>query len=377
MKSHIKLGRIAGVELGLHYSWILIAVLITVSLGARFSATNPHWSRAMIWGIAILTGALFFVSLFAHELAHAMVAKARGLPIHRITLFFLGGMAQIEREASDPNTEFWMAIAGPAASVAFGGLCLGLARAFFGWQWWQTPLEPGAAVLVWLGYINLVLAAFNMIPGFPMDGGRVLRAIIWWITRNGERATSIAAHIGQGVGYLFIAWGIFRVLAGAGVNGFWIALIGWFLIQAAGSTLTQTRMAAMLRGVTVGDVMSRSCVPVDGATDVQTLAQAHIAHGQRCLLVYDRGRLAGVISDSDLRHLPRGRWAETPASRVARPLAQVPSTAAEAPAWDALERMARESAPELLVVSGGYLRGIVSQNDILQFLQLHSELRAA
>ncbi len=226
MKSHIKLGRIAGVELGLHYSWLVIAALITFSLAARFRFTNPEWGTTIIWVSAVVTGILFFVGLFVHELSHAMVAKSRGLPIHRITLFFLGGVAQIEREAENPGTEFWMAIAGPIASIVLGILCLGVAHAVFGWQFWEMAQAPAAAILVWLGYINLVLAGFNLIPGFPMDGGRVLRAIIWWATGNGDKAMNIAARVGQFVGWLFVVWGIFRVFTGEGLGALWIALIG-------------------------------------------------------------------------------------------------------------------------------------------------------
>jgi Zn-dependent protease/CBS domain-containing protein len=377
MKSNLKLARIAGVELRLHYSWIAIAVLITLSLGARFHSTNPAWSSVTIWGISLVTGALFFVSLFAHELAHALVAKARGLPIHRITLFFLGGMAQIEREAADATTEFWMAIAGPLASVGAGVVCLGLARAFFAWHWPELPQHPAAAVLVWLGYINLVLAAFNLIPGYPMDGGRVLRAALWRITGDGDKATRIAARVGQGVGWLFILWGMYRVLGGDGFGALWIALIGWFLLQAAGATLLQNRTASLLHGVIVADVMSRSCAPVDGATDVQTLVTTRVAHGQRCFLVYDGGRIAGMVTAADLRRVDKSRWRETPLWRVAQPLEQIPSVTPQTPAMETLERMNRDSNSDLLVVGDGYLHGVVSRSDILRFLETQAELRAA
>ena len=209
MKSQIKLATVFGVELGLHYSWFIIALLITFSLAAQFHATNAGWGNGTIWAAAILTGILFFACLFAHELSHALVAKARGIPIHKITLFLLGGMAQIEGEPSRPSTEFWMGIIGPITSGVIGLILLAIATAF-AWRPGATPGTPGLAILVWLGYINLALGAFNMIPGFPLDGGRVLRSIIWGITKDARRSTQIAARVGQIVAVLFIAYGVFN-----------------------------------------------------------------------------------------------------------------------------------------------------------------------
>jgi len=366
------------VELGLHYSWLVIAALITVSLGMRFRFTNPDWSTAVVWVSAVITGILFFACLFAHELAHAMVAKSRGLPIHRITLFLLGGMAQIEREAEDASTEFWVAIAGPAASVAVGFLCFAMAHWFFGWQAWTAPLVPGAAILVWLGYINLLLAAFNLIPGFPMDGGRVLRAIVWWITGNGDKATTIAVRVGQVVGWLFIMWGVFRLFTGFGIGGLWLALIGWFIIQAAAGTLMQTRVKSALGGMKVEDVMWRDCARVDADLDVQSFVSSELMRGQqRCFLVLDRGLVAGLISQADIRKLNRDLWPRTPLRTVMRPLSRVEKVAPEMPLVEALEHMGRDESSELLAVSNGHLQGVITRGAVLQVLQTMSGLKAA
>ncbi len=378
MKSHIKLGRVGGVELGLHYSWLIIAALITFSLVARFQVTNPNWSGATVWVSAIVTGMLFFVCLFAHELSHAMVAKSRGLPIRRITLFFLGGMAQIEREAEDPGTEFWMAIAGPIASVLLGIFCLGVARTLFGWQWDVNPASPPAAILVWLGYINLVLAAFNLIPGFPMDGGRVLRAVIWWITGNGPKATRAAAGVGQLVGWLFVVWGIFRLFTGGGIGALWIALIGWFLVQAASATLMQAKAASTLHGLTVQDVMTSDCARVDAAGSLQNLVSGRVARGEsRCFLAYEGGRLAGLVTLKDIRKIERERWPHTSIAQVMQRIEEVPSLAPGTPVEEALEKMGREDIGYLLVADHGAVRGLVSAAHILDVLRVRSELRAA
>src|SRR5882762_7515687 len=175
MKAQIKLFRIFGIQIGLHYSWLLIAVLIVLSLAGQFAATNPQWGANIIWFVAILTALLFFAAIVVHELSHAAVAKARGLPVRSITLFALGGVAQIEKEASDAKTEFWMGIAGPFTSLIIGAVCLGVAGAI-GWKPTTDHESPLAAMLGWLGVINIALAVFNMVPGFPLDGGRVLGA---------------------------------------------------------------------------------------------------------------------------------------------------------------------------------------------------------
>src|SRR6476469_2470225 len=194
MKAQVKLGRIAGISVGLHYSWFIIALLIALSLVQRFRAVAPQWSITLVWMAAVVTSLLFFATLLLHELAHSLLAKARGLRVRAITLFALGGVSQIETEAADAKSEFWIAIAGPITSVVIGLVAMGTA--------WLTvcqpssePVTPVISVLVWLGYINLMLAAFNMIPGYPLDGGRVLRAAIWWATGQADRATKIAARI--------------------------------------------------------------------------------------------------------------------------------------------------------------------------------------
>ena len=208
MQAQIKLGRIAGISVGLHYSWFIIAALITLSLSGHFHSVAPGWSDAVVWSAAMITGLLFFAALLAHEMAHSLVAKAYGLKVRSITLFALGGVSQIESEASDAKSEFWIAIVGPLSSLVIGFALLLVTR-LSGWQPGTDPATPVMAVVLWLGYINIMLAAFNMIPGYPLDGGRVLRALIWWITHNADRATRLAAQVGQAVAFMFYhAWAL-------------------------------------------------------------------------------------------------------------------------------------------------------------------------
>src|SRR5579864_2306122 len=212
MRSQIKLGRVFGIQIGLHYSWFIIAFLIAFSLEGQFRATNRDWSPLLVWGVAILTAVLFFLCLLAHELSHSLVAQAHKLPVREITLFALGGVSVIEKESPNAKSEFLIAIVGPLTSLALGGVMLVGARALGGGA---HSSSPGIAILFWLGTINISLGLFNMLPGFPLDGGRVLRAIVWWITGSMERATVIAARVGQAMAVIFIGGGIYEFFRGA------------------------------------------------------------------------------------------------------------------------------------------------------------------
>src|SRR5215468_5873343 len=183
MNAQVKLGRLAGISIGLHYSWFIIAFLIALSLAQHFRTVAPQWSSGSVWLAAIVTSILFFLALLLHELAHSLLAKARGLRVRAITLFALGGVSQIESEAPDAKSEFWIAIVGPATSLVIGAILLELARAA-GWSSTTRRMTPLTGVLGWLGYINVALAVFNLIPGYPLDGGRVLRAILWWFSKS-------------------------------------------------------------------------------------------------------------------------------------------------------------------------------------------------
>jgi Zn-dependent protease len=274
MKAQFKVGRIAGISIGLHYSWFLIAVLIALSLAQHFRAVAPQWSTTVVWMAAVVTGLLFFAALLLHELAHSLLAKARGLRVRAITLFALGGVSQIETEASDAKSEFWIAIAGPITSVAIGLVVLGTAW-LTGWQSGSEPTTPTVSVLVWLGYINIMLAAFNMIPGYPLDGGRVLRAIIWWITRNADRSTRLAAKVGQAVAFMFILSGLYRFFVGANFGGLWLAFIGWFLLDASRSSYVQVELMAGLRDRRVADIMDSDYATVEGHVSLQDFVDEH------------------------------------------------------------------------------------------------------
>jgi Zn-dependent protease len=374
MKAQIKLGRIFGVEIGLHYSWFLIALLITFSLAGHFQTNNPGWSDGLRWGVSIVTAILFFASIVVHELSHALVAKLRGLPVRSITLFALGGVAQIEKEAADAKTEFWMGIIGPITSFVIGVVCL-LITVAIGWTPPDFPQRPLPAMLMWLGLINIGLALFNMIPGFPLDGGRVLRGIIWWITGNAKRATTIAARVGQFIAFAMIVYGVLQFFRGTGFNGLWMVFIGWFLLSASRESYAQMVITEGLRGLRVGDVMSRDFPVVDANTNLQTFAEEHLTRtGRRFWVVTLNGQPEGIITPTEISTVERNRWPYTTVADVMRPLDATRTVNPNTPVTEALEVMAQQDLNQLPVVSDNGLAGLISRGHILQLIQTRAQL---
>jgi len=230
-------------------------------------------------------------------------------------------------------------------------------------------------MLVWLGYINLMLAAFNMIPGFPLDGGRILRAIIWWSTGDANRSTKIAARTGQVVALLFILLGIFRFFDGEGIGGLWIAFIGWFLMQAAGASYASVTLTAGLNGVRVSDVMSRDCIPVDGNMNVERFVEEHLLRsGRRCFVIEQGGEMVGLVTPHEVKDIDRPKWPFTTLYDIMRPIDQVHTVSPSTPVMEALETMGRDDVNQLPVVLDHHLEGVISRANVIQFLQTRAEL---
>ena len=371
MRSQIKLGSVFGIRIGLHYSWFLIALLIVFSLSARFHASNAAWGDGVILAMAVATAILFFVSLLLHELAHSLVATSNGLPVKEITLFALGGVSQIEKDPTSAKVEFWMALVGPLTSAAIGAICLTFARIIG-----DPSSDPWIAMLLWLGYINLTLAAFNLIPGYPLDGGRVLRALIWWKTGDAGRSTQLAARAGQLIAFAFIALGIVQYFGGAGIGGLWIAFIGWFLLQAARESYSRVGLAQALQGVRVGDIMTRDCPTVDGWLNVQNFVEQELLRtGQRCFMVVDQGEITGLVTPHEIKPIERAKWPFMTVHDIMRPLADLQSVTPDTPLTTALESMGRYDFNQLPVVSNGHLEGVLSRARVLNYLQTNAELR--
>jgi len=376
MHAQLKVGRVAGVPIAIHVSWLIIAVLLTLSLAAHFRATNGQWGAEAIWACAVLAALLFFASIVVHELSHAAVARSRGVPVKGITLFALGGIAQIEREAADAKTEFWMGIVGPITSLVIGATCLGFALVF-GWVPGVEPASPAVAVLKWLGYINVLLAAFNMIPGFPLDGGRVLRAALWWKQGNLLGATRTAARLGEMVALAFIVLGVVRFFLGAGMSGLWLAFIGWFLLNASRENYHQVEMTLALRGLTVGDLMARDCPAVDARTNLRVFVEDYVIRtGRRCFLVLeDEYNVIGLMTPDEVKAVHNRRWPFTTVEQVMRPLSELRGVPADTSASEALQLMLREDLRQLPVLREGRLEGVVSRGHVLNAAATRAELQ--
>jgi Zn-dependent protease len=376
MNATIRLGRWFGVPIGLHYSWFVIAVLITVSLVGAFHTQNPAWGSFMVWFTALAAALLFFVCIALHELAHAIVAQMGGLTVRGITLFALGGVAQISREASSPSWEFGIAVVGPIASAIIGLGCQ-IAAAALGWQADLPAPSPLAGLLGWLGYVNIALALFNLIPGFPLDGGRMLRAAIWAFSGDADRSTRVAAAIGQGIAFLLIAFGISSVLLRGNFGGLWLAFIGWFLLEAARANYVAAEIARRLRGVRVADLMTRNVAQVGANATVEDVVNAHLLDSMAPVFVVGRdGQPIAVVTQDEVSRMPRASRAQVTVDEIVRPLDETPVVDPDTPATTALEVMSREHVSQLPVVDHGHIEGVVAQSNILRRLQLEPALKA-
>jgi Zn-dependent protease/predicted transcriptional regulator len=375
MRSHITIGKVLGVPIALHVTWVLIAVLISVSLAVRFEAEHPGWSLAVVWSTAIITGLLFFAGLILHELAHAAAARASGVSTRSITLFAFGGLAHMPQEPPSPKAEFWTAVAGPLISLALGVLLLAVPLAT-GWMPGAVPSTPVMALLVWLGSINLVLAIFNLFPGYPLDGGRVLRSLVWAITGDRNRATKIAAAVGQVVAFVLIAYGLAGFFGGGGFGALWLGLIGWFLLMAAQQAYSEVDMRSGLTNVRVADVMSLDCESIDPRTTVSEFVEQYVLRtGRRCFVVQQDGTPSGLVTLHEIRNVDRERWPTMFVRDIMLPIDEVRTVGADAPVTQALDVMTTEDVAQLPVVTkAGDVAGTVSRNDVLRLLRTRAEV---
>jgi Zn-dependent protease len=368
-KQNISLGRILNIPIGLDYSWFLIFALITWSLAVSYFPTEfPNWPVAEYWVVGAVTAILFFASVLLHELGHSVIALRYKIPVRSITLFIFGGIAQIASEPPSATAEFWIAIAGPLVSFALAGLFAGLELITAG-------LAPILALAKYLAYINGVLGLFNLIPGFPLDGGRVFRAVVWGATHNFQRATRIAATVGRGIAFLFITWGVWQIFTGNLANGLWIAFIGWFLESAANAQLAQQYLHALLEGHTVAQAMGRNYALIPADLTLQQLADEHIlGSGRRFFVVEQGSQPIGLLTIANLNHVPRANWPVTTAAQAMTPVEQFHLLRSDTGLAQAFEEMNMEGINQLPVVSNGLVQGILSRESVLNFLRTLQEL---
>jgi Zn-dependent protease len=369
VRGAIRLGRIAGIDIGVHYTWLLAFVLITWSLASGYFPANfKHWSPITYWLTGILASILLFASVLTHELAHSIVAKSRGIPVRSIILFIFGGVSNIESEPDKPGDEFTMAGVGPLTSLALALIFWGLA-ALVGDR--QSPL---AAMLTYLALINAILAVFNILPGLPLDGGRVLRAIVWRVTGSLTRATNIAAMVGHILAWLLIIAGFFEFIGGSFLNGLWTTFIGWFLNTAAESSRGATILRQHLSGVKVRDVMNPNLEIVSPSMSVADLVrEIFLQHGRRVVAVGHESSLLGVVTPSDVRQLPQELWSQTSVERIMR-REPFPGVSIDEDLNVALKLLTEHNLDQLLVLENGQLRGLLGRGDIIHYLQISQEL---
>lgn len=391
MHSGIHIGRIFGINIYIDWSWIFIFLLVTWNLGAGvFPDLHPQWGTALVWGTAIIASLLFFASVLAHELAHSIVAKSQGIPVSNITLFLFGGVSNIQREPTSPTAEFVMAIVGPLTSLVLGVIFLflsgtmatGLSVLSGDPAGALAQLNPLSTLLLWLGPINILLGIFNLIPGFPLDGGRVLRSILWAITKNLQVATRWASWVGQVVAWLVIIAGISMIFGisipffGTGfISGLWLAFIGWFLNSAAVQSYRQLVIEDLLGGVSVTQLMRANTPTVTSSLPVSALVHDHImGTDERAFAVVDNDRLVGLVCIEDVRKAQRAQWDTTTVNQIMTPLSQLVIATQSEDASKALNDLAGRDVNQLPVVEGGRLVGMLRRSDIIRWLQLHSEL---
>lgn len=369
--SSLSLGRVMGIPIRLHPSWFIIFALVTVSLSWQyFPRAYPNWDKVLYWEVGLATSLLFFASVVAHELAHSWFSQRQGIPVRSITLFIFGGVARISREAPLPRQELAMAAAGPISSLVLAGL-FALVR------WLVGPYnEPIAALAAWLFNINVILAVFNLIPGFPLDGGRVLRAILWKTMGSYKRATRWASRVGQGVAYSFIVGGIgMAFITGNWFGGLWLAFIGWFLENVTTASYRQAMFREALRGLTVREVMAQDCIAVPQELTLNKIVEEHLLpSGRTCLLASDGHQLSGILTLRDIKAIPRDRWEATTLGQAATPIDRLRLARVDDDAVEILDRMDEADINQMPVVDAGNLIGIVTRDNLLRIIRARSEL---
>jgi Zn-dependent protease len=375
-KSGFRIGSILGIPIYLHASWLLIFALITYSLAMQFTQLHPQWSTTRHWTVGILTSLLFFASVLFHELSHSVVAMHYKIRVVSITLFIFGGVARIGREPSKAIQEFNIAIAGPLSSYF-------LCAFFFGLTLLSPYSDAIGALGLWLAQINFAVATFNLLPGFPLDGGRIFRAAVWGITKDFTRATRIASISGQLVAYGMIlvgAW--FAAAKGDWQSGLWLACIGFYLQSAARDSIAQMAIRETLAGLRASDVMNNEVPTINRNTSLEEYSAEVLRTGRRCHLVVTEDRLVGMMNVQALNSVPRDEWAINSVQAVMIPRERISWAAPEEPLLRLLERLLAADINQMPVVSvsgedDAQVIGMVTRDSILRVMQTRAELGTA
>lgn len=372
MMGGFKLGKIFGFEVNIDWSWLLIFFLVVYSLAAGYFPTvYPGLGSTANWLMGIIAALLLFASVLVHEFSHSLVARSYGTEIKGITLFLFGGVSQAAEEPKKASEEFWMTIAGPVTSFALAAFFYVLGDIGLAYKW---P-APVVAVCGYLAFINFLLGVFNLVPGFPLDGGRVLRSIIWGSTGDLNKATRYASMSGQIVGYLLMGFGFANMLMGGLVGGLWLVFIGWFLTGAARSSYEQLQMRQALSGVPVEQVMTTDVPVIPSETSVRSFVDSQLLRNEySCYPVTDGEDVIGVVGAEEVRAVPSNHWDTVTVGEIAHRVDGAYKIAKSDDAWNALIKLASENVCRLMVVDGDRLQGTVGRDSLFRLVQMKMRL---
>ncbi len=392
MRKGFRIGSLFGIEINIDWSWLFIFFLVTFNLSVAFGQFQPDWGTALRWGMAILAALLFFASVLAHEMAHSLVAQARGIPVNSITLFLFGGVSNIQRNPDSPKTEFLMAVVGPLMSLIIGGVLLlvtGFTVAGGLTQGMESPadvfsqFDPLTTILFWLGSINVILGLFNLIPGFPLDGGRILRSALWVATDNLRKATRWASWVGHAIGWTMIVTGVAMLFGvevpffGSGVaDGLWLAFIGWYLNNAAGQSYQRIVIEDILDDVPVAEMMRSDPPTVRNDTSVSSLVHDYVmgTDDQAFPVMNGDNCLVGLVTLEDVRALSRSDWENRRVEEIMTPLDDLVVTNPNEKADEAFNKLMQRDVRQLPVTDECGLVGMLRRSDIVRWLRLQSDV---
>lgn len=383
-----RIGRLFGIGIHVDWSWLLIFVLVSWSLSATFGQINPEWSAGARWGMAIGAAFLFFVSILAHELAHSLAALARGVPVHSIMLFMFGGVSNLEKEPSSPAEEMVITIVGPLTSLFLGAVCLvigagsiGLDDGVVNTSALLSQFQPLNTVLAWVGSINIMVGLFNLIPAFPLDGGRIVRSLVWAVSDDLRNSTRWASWLGQGIAWSMIIAGM-TMLFGADIpfvgsglfNGSWMIFIGWFLNNAASAGYHQVMIQDILTDVPVRTVMQTQIPAVSSKVSVEDfLNREFVPTEEQAILVTEGQDVIGMLAIHDVAKSSKDEWESTPVSDIMTPVADLVYVTPDQDVAQAFDRLQKLDLRHIPVIFNNRIVGLIRQKDIVRWLQFRSE----
>jgi Zn-dependent protease/CBS domain-containing protein len=373
MIAGIRVGRFFGIDVRLDVSWFVVLLLVLWTFAqAVFPSRNPGYSGAVYIGMAVAGALLFFGSVLLHELAHSAMAQARGIPVEGITLFIFGGMARIRSDAENPKDEFLITVVGPLSSAAIGLALLGFARLGEA----QGMPVPVTGVADYLSLLNFALAAFNLIPGFPLDGGRLFRSLVWYLSKDLRKATRWASYTGRGFGFVLIGLGVLNLFGGSLVGGMWFIFIGWFLSQAAEASYRQLILRRILEGVRAFEAMTRAPETVRPDLSLRDLVDEYFLRRRYNSFPVESadGCLLGLVTLSQVKQIERDRWPTMRVSEVMKQVGEAVTVRPEDTLADVLTKLESAGVGRALVVEDGRLEGVISRADVAQWLQRYQQL---